>query len=84
MKRNLLRKLFESFYERIVFCFRLTNEEVKENWEKYGNPDGPSAMTFGIALPKWIVEKENSLLVLGVYCFAFMVVLPTVVVNYQL
>lgn len=38
----------------------LTDDESRKNWEKYGNPDGPGAMSFGIALPSWIVEKENS------------------------
>lgn len=38
----------------------LTDDESRRNWEKYGNPDGPGAMSFGIALPSWIVEKENS------------------------
>lgn len=38
----------------------LTDDEARKNWEKYGNPDGPGAMSFGIALPSWIVEKENS------------------------
>lgn len=38
----------------------LTDDEARRNWEKYGNPDGPGAMSFGIALPSWIVEKENS------------------------
>jgi len=45
----------------------------------YGNPDGPGAMSFGIALPSWIVEKENSVWVLGLYACVFMVALPTVV-----
>ena len=45
--------------------YRLTNEEAKENWEKYGNPDGPQAASFGIALPSWIVDKRNSLWVSG-------------------
>lgn len=39
------------------------DDEARKNWEKYGNPDGPGAMSFGIALPSWIVEKENSVLV---------------------
>lgn len=38
----------------------MTDDESRRNWEKYGNPDGPGAMSFGIALPSWIVEKENS------------------------
>lgn len=57
----------------------LTDEEARKNWEKYGNPDGPGAMSFGIALPSWIVEKENSVWVLGLYGLVFMVALPTAV-----
>ena len=41
----------------------LLDETARRNWELYGNPDGPGAMSFGIALPSWIVEKENSIIV---------------------
>ncbi|XP_031640769.1 translocation protein SEC63 homolog isoform X2 [Contarinia nasturtii] len=57
----------------------LTDDESRKNWEKYGNPDGPGAMSFGIALPSWIVEKENSVWVLGLYALVFMVALPVAV-----
>lgn len=57
----------------------LTDDEARKNWEKYGNPDGPGAMSFGIALPSWIVEKENSVWVLGLYALVFMFALPIVV-----
>ncbi|XP_017776531.1 PREDICTED: translocation protein SEC63 homolog [Nicrophorus vespilloides] len=57
----------------------LTDDEARKNWEKYGNPDGPGAMSFGIALPSWIVEKKNSIWVLGLYGLVFMVALPIVV-----
>ncbi|RWS01622.1 Translocation protein SEC63-like protein [Dinothrombium tinctorium] len=57
----------------------LTDEEARKNWEMYGNPDGPGATSFGIALPSWIVEKENSILVLGLYALVFMIALPTIV-----
>lgn len=57
----------------------LTDDVAKENYEKYGNPDGPGAMSFGIALPSWIVEKENSVWVLGLYGLIFMIALPCVV-----
>ncbi|VVC33388.1 Hypothetical protein CINCED_3A013928 [Cinara cedri] len=36
-------------------------------------------MSFGIALPSWIVEKENSVWVLGLYALVFMIALPTTV-----
>lgn len=57
----------------------LTNEESRKNWETYGNPDGPRVTSFGIALPAWIVDQKNSMLVLLVYGLAFMVILPVVV-----
>lgn len=57
----------------------LTDDEARKNWEKYGNPDGPGAMSFGIALPSWIVEKENSVWVLGLYALVFMVAMPVAV-----
>lgn len=57
----------------------LTDEEARKNWETYGNPDGPGATSFGIALPSWIVEKENSLWVLGLYAAVFMIALPVAV-----
>merc|ERR1719481_1378555 len=57
----------------------LTDETARYNWEHYGNPDGPQAMQFGIGLPSWIVEEQNSLYVLGVYALVFMIGLPTAV-----
>eukprot|EP00053_Salpingoeca_punica_P015195 m.139141 g.139141 ORF g.139141 m.139141 type:complete len:746 (-) comp16650_c0_seq1:769-3006(-) len=45
----------------------LTDEVTRENWEKYGNPDGPQAATYGIALPTWIIQKDNHKLVLAMY-----------------
>lgn len=57
----------------------LTDDDARRNYERYGHPDGPGAMHFGIALPSWIVEKENSLWVLGLYGLVFMIALPTVV-----
>ncbi|XP_037079995.1 translocation protein SEC63 homolog [Pollicipes pollicipes] len=57
----------------------LTDDVARRNWELYGNPDGPGVMNFGIALPSWIVQKENSVWVLGVYTLVFMIALPTVV-----
>ncbi|KAH7700231.1 Protein DNJ-29 a [Aphelenchoides avenae] len=55
----------------------LTDDESRENWEKYGNPDGPKATTFGIALPKWIVSEQYGIWVLAFYGFLFMIILPT-------
>ena len=65
----------------IVIIGRLTDDVARENWEKYGNPDGPQAATFGIALPSWIVSEDNSILVLIIYISVFVFVLPIIVVS---
>ncbi|XP_076062553.1 translocation protein Sec63 isoform X2 [Oratosquilla oratoria] len=57
----------------------LTDDVARRNYELYGHPDGPGSMQFGIALPSWIIEKENSIWVLGLYGLVFMVALPSVV-----
>ncbi|VIO96374.1 Uncharacterized protein BM_BM6961 [Brugia malayi] len=67
-------------FDRIAKAYQaLTDDESRENWEKYGNPDGPTATTFGIALPKWIVSKEYGVWVLAFYGFVLMVLLPSAV-----
>jgi len=45
----------------------LTDPAVREKWEKYGNPDGPQSISMGIALPSWLVDKNNSAVVLTLY-----------------
>ncbi|CAF2060985.1 unnamed protein product [Rotaria magnacalcarata] len=57
----------------------LTDEESKNNWKTYGNPDGPGVTHFGIALPKWLVDHKNSLFVLLIYTGVFMIVLPVII-----
>ncbi|KAG8444697.1 hypothetical protein GDO86_009750 [Hymenochirus boettgeri] len=70
----------EVMFMRIAKAYAaLTDDESRKNWEEHGNPDGPQATTFGIALPAWIVDQKNSMLVLLVYGLAFMVILPVVV-----
>lgn len=45
----------------------LTDETVKENFIKYGNPDGPAEVKHGIALPKFLIEGKASPLVVIIY-----------------
>ncbi|CAL8086529.1 unnamed protein product [Orchesella dallaii] len=70
----------EKLFMKLTKAYQaLTDDTARRNWEKYGNPDGPGAMSFGIALPSWIVDKENSVWVLGLYALVFMIALPTTV-----
>eukprot|EP01112_Ceratiomyxa_fruticulosa_P008389 TRINITY_DN2175_c0_g1_i1.p1 TRINITY_DN2175_c0_g1~~TRINITY_DN2175_c0_g1_i1.p1 ORF type:complete len:722 (+),score=184.14 TRINITY_DN2175_c0_g1_i1:199-2364(+) len=57
----------------------LTDPAVRENVEKYGNPDGPQPVTVGIALPSWLVKRDNTGFVLFVYIFFLVVLIPSVV-----
>lgn len=57
----------------------LTDETVRENFQKYGNPDGPGEIKHGIALPKFLVDGPTSPLLVIVYIFLIAVILPLVV-----
>lgn len=69
----------EQFKEIAKAYKTLTDEEARENWIKYGNPDGPGVTHFGIALPKWLVDHQNSIFVLLIYAGIFMIVLPVII-----
>jgi len=57
----------------------LTDETVRRNLELYGHPDGKQEYSMGIAIPRWIVEGQNNMWVLGVYGVVFGVGLPFLV-----
>lgn len=57
----------------------LTDETIRENWEKYGHPDGRQEVSMGIALPKTIVEGRNRTIVLAAYGLIFGGMLPALV-----
>lgn len=66
--------------ERFVLISRaykaLTDPVAKQNYETYGNPDGPTSQDIGIALPAWLVSKQSFWIVLGLYAGVFMFALP--------
>ena len=54
----------------------LTDEDIRNNYLMYGNPDGRQNMSMGIALPKFIVMQGNGKYVLLFYGLLLGVVLP--------
>lgn len=69
----------EAFYVEITKAYRaLTDPDTKENFERYGHPDGPQPVTHGIALPAFLVGKASPLVVV-LYVLAFGIGLPYVV-----
>lgn len=60
----------------------LTDEVAKKNYEKYGNPDGPQTTKVGIGLPRFLLEKENHLMILCVFFFGLLFVIPMTFICY--
>ncbi|GMM56918.1 protein-transporting protein [Maudiozyma humilis] len=54
----------------------LTDEAVKENYLKYGHPDGPQTTSHGIALPSLLIDSRASLVLVVLYIASFVVILP--------
>lgn len=54
----------------------LTDDVTKENFLKYGNPDGPNEIKHGIALPKFLIEGSFSPVVILIYVLLIAVALP--------
>lgn len=57
----------------------LTDEPTRENYLKYGHPDGPQNVSHGIAIPKFLVEGKYSPLMVIFYFLLIGVILPLVV-----
>jgi preprotein translocase subunit Sec63 len=62
----------------------LTDEGIRENLAKYGNPDGPQQREDKIAIPSWVVEGKNNIWVLGAYGLVLGGGIPWVVVSLSL
>eukprot|EP00624_Nannochloropsis_granulata_P006862 evm.model.NODE_5287_length_31514_cov_28.831980.10 len=57
----------------------LTDEVAKENWQKYGNPDGKQALEVSIGLPTFLLEKDNHTTILLVYLVVLVIAIPLAV-----
>ncbi len=57
----------------------LTVPEARENWRKYGNPDGKQSMAVSIALPTFLLDKNWHNVILIVYLIFMVVVIPAIV-----
>jgi translocation protein SEC63 len=62
----LLTKAYES----------LTDEISKENFRKYGNPDGPESMRLAVGLPSFVLNKKNHMPILILFLIFIVIILP--------
>ena len=48
-------------FNMIALAYKALNDEVsRENWEKFGHPDGPQSQTLSFALPDWLLKPTGS------------------------
>jgi len=57
----------------------LTDDATRENYEKFGNPDGYHGTSVTIGLPSWLTNKDNELAILVAYFLVIIVIIPVVV-----
>jgi len=60
----------------------LTDPVAKENWERYGNPDGKQSLEVSIGLPSWLLDANNRNVVLMSYLLIMVFVIPFCVYKY--
>ncbi|SCV05839.1 LANO_0H16314g1_1 [Lachancea nothofagi CBS 11611] len=71
------RSVLEEQYVMITKAYKaLTDEITRENYLKYGHPDGPQATSHGIALPKFLVDSSASLVMIVGYIALLGFILP--------
>ncbi len=78
--KNETLELLNDRYVEISKAYQaLTDEDVRNNYEQFGHPDGKQGFSINIALPKAIISDGNGKYVVLLYTFLFGVLLPYLV-----
>jgi len=76
--KNIGDKVAEDTFMKVAKAYEaLTDETSKDNYEKFGNPDGKQSLEVSIGLPKIILDNPKVVLVL--YLLMIVVVIPLAV-----
>ena len=78
-KNETIEMINERYVEISKAYQALTDEEVRNNYLLYGNPDGKQGTSISIGLPKLIITDGNGKYVVLLYFVLFGVLLPYVV-----
>lgn len=75
--KNITIEFINDRWVEMTKAFKaLTDEEIRNNYLQYGNPDGKQSTSIGIALPKWMVEEGNRWFVVAFYGVLLGILLP--------
>ena len=75
-KNETLEDVNDRWVEMTKAYKALTDDEIRNNYLQYGNPDGKQSTSIGIALPKWMVEEGNRWIVVAFYGILLGIFLP--------
>ncbi|KAF2740790.1 DnaJ-domain-containing protein [Polyplosphaeria fusca] len=74
---NITKESINEHWVEVTKAFKaLTDEDIRNNYLQYGNPDGKQSTSIGIALPKWIVEDGHGKYILFLYALVLGAILP--------
>lgn len=75
--KNETEEIINERWVEIIKAYKtLTDEDVRANYEMYGNPDGKQSTSIGIALPQFLVTEGNGKYVMIVYGALLGILLP--------
>lgn len=78
-KNETLETINERWVEMTKAYKALTDEEIRNNYLMYGNPDGKQSTNVGIAIPQWVIEGSSRWGVIAFYAALLGVLLPYLV-----
>ena len=82
--KNLNNKDAKEKFMNINKAYRaLTNEKAKENFKKYGNPDGPGLLSYGYALPFFLVQGKAGSYVLMIFAISMVIIFPILFIRWH-
>jgi translocation protein SEC63 len=80
VNNNLTSDAINDEWVEIVKAYKaLTDEEIRNNFIQYGNPDGKQSTSFGIALPHFLIAEGSGKYVLIFYGILLGIGLPWLV-----
>jgi len=78
--KNPGNELAEQTFMMIAKAYQaLTDPDARENWQKYGNPDGKQALEVSIGLPTFLLDKDNRNTILIAYLVVLVIIIPLAV-----
>lgn len=62
----------------------LSDETARQNYDRYGNPDGPGLLEVGIGLPQFLVDEEHQAFFLALFMLIVIIGIPfAFILHYQ-